>query len=74
MFHMKWVNEGKKNRILILYRYVNDEVIKFEDIGEPNLPSKIVVISSQRKKYVPVLIFVTAFLFMSFVNCFVLLR
>lgn len=34
MFHMKWVNEGKKNRILILYRYVNDEVIKFEDIGD----------------------------------------
>lgn len=49
MFHMKWVKEGKKILILILYRYVHDEVMKFEDIGEPNLPSKI-VISSQRKK------------------------
>lgn len=31
MFHMKWVTEAKKC-VLILYRYINNEVMKFENI------------------------------------------
>lgn len=31
MFYMKWVKEGKKC-VLILYWYINNEVLKFENI------------------------------------------
>lgn len=57
---MKWVKEGKKC-VLILYRYINNEVMKFENIcdlwgqtGEPTanaIQNCCYLITKKKSKY-----------------------